>query len=342
MQQYSENRSPEQEAPTVAVTSATHAIAGDTIPAPRIGIDWSIAGPLLAAHMVAMAAPFTFTWTGLALFAGLYLVSGFGVTVGAHRLFTHQSFRASRFVRRVLAVMFLMSAQGSLLRWVRDHHIHHRYSDRDGDPHTPHLGHGFWYAQLTWLWKRPPTRAENKRLYERFGAGLKDDRFVQQLSRPAVLVAMHVAIIALVYVIGAWSASGISLAGLATGAHTGISCIVWGVFLRIVVVLHATSLVNSATHLWGYRPYDTPEGSRNNWWVAVVSLGEGWHNNHHGRPAAANQGFHRWWEFDISFCVLYLAACLGCVTDLRVYRAATGKTEIWFPRRHPATASTAT
>jgi fatty-acid desaturase len=108
--------------------------------------------------------------------------------------------------------------------------------------------------------------------------------------------------------------------------------VVWAVFGRIVLVLHATSLVNSAAHLWGYRSYSTPEHSRNNWWVALASLGEGWHNNHHGRPAAANQGFHRWWEFDLSFVVLLGLAGVGLAHDLRVYRPRSGKTELWFRR----------
>lgn len=301
-------------------------------PSTRIGVDWSIAAPLVLAHAVAIAAPFTFTWLGLYLFVGLYMISGIGVTAGAHRLFTHASFQASPFFRKTLALMFLLSAQGSLLRWVRDHHIHHSHSDKQGDPHTPHMSHGFWHAQLTWLWKSPPTKDENKILYQRFGGRLRQDNFLRITSNASVLLGIHLGLLLLVYFIGAISEGGFSFSGLIHGWYSGLSCVVWGVFLRIIAVLNATSLVNSATHLWGYRNYATPENSRNNWWVALVSLGEGWHNNHHSKPATANQGFHRWWEFDITFCILVIAATLGLAYNLRVYRAKTDKTEIWFPK----------
>ena len=264
----------------------------------------------------------------------MYLVSGLGVTIGAHRYFTHATFVPRPWLRHLLALMFLASAQGSLLRWVRDHHIHHRYSDQDGDPHSPQHDTGFWYAQLTWLWKMPPSRAENKRLYEQYVAKLGADRFLRRCAQPGVLVGLHLAVIALVYALGAIVEGGWALESLADGWQMGLSCVIWGIFLRIICVLHATSLVNSAAHLWGYRSYATPEQSRNNWWVAIVSLGEGWHNNHHSRPAAANQGFHRWWEFDLSFCMLLMLGAVGALHDLRVFRARTGKTELWF--RSPA------
>jgi fatty-acid desaturase len=315
-----------------AASTVSEKKAAREIPSLRTGIDWSIAAPLLLAHVIALAAPFTVTWSGLVLMLALYVASGLGVTAGAHRLLTHASFQASPLFRRLLAILFLIAAQGSLLRWVRDHHIHHRYSDAAGDPHSPHMGHGFWYAQLTWLWKTPPSRAENKQLYEQYGGGLWRDAFLRRFSTGGALVAIHVALMALVF------SGGV----LWQGAYTGLSWLIWGVFLRIVLVLHATSLVNSATHLWGYRTYATREESRNNWWVAILSLGEGWHNNHHNRPGTANQGFHRWWEFDFTFCFLVVAGWLGLASNLRVYRARTGKTEIWFarkprrPQSHPA------
>jgi stearoyl-CoA desaturase (delta-9 desaturase) len=146
------------------------------------------------------------------------------------------------------------------------------------------------------------------------------------------LVAVHLSVIAGMYLLGAIASAGWHWAALYDGWYGGLSCLVWGVFLRIISVLHATSLVNSAAHFWGYRRYATPEESRNNAWVALLSLGEGWHNNHHNRPSAANQGFHRWWEFDISFLVLVLLGWVGALHDLRYFCARTGKTELWFRR----------
>lgn len=301
--------------------------------AERTGIDWSIAVPLALAHGMALAAPWTFSWVGLGCLLVMYLVSGLGVTAGAHRLFTHAAFVAHPLLRRALAVMFLLSAQGSLLRWVRDHHIHHAFADQDGDPHSPGLKGGFWHAHLTWLWEAPASREENKRLYQRFGGGLHGEGFLRATSRGGFLLGFHLGIMAAVYALGAVVEVGWVPEALWAGWQTGASCVVWGVFLRIILVLHATSFVNSAAHLWGYRSYETREGSRNNWWVALVSLGEGWHNNHHGRPAAANQGFHRWWEADVTFLFLLLMASLGLASNLRVYRPQTGKTTLWFRRR---------
>ncbi|MFN8397430.1 MAG: acyl-CoA desaturase [Bacteroidia bacterium] len=298
----------------------------------RSGTDWSIAAPLALAHLVALAAPWTFTWAGFLCLVSMYLVSGFGVTAGAHRLFTHVSFVAKPILRRALAVMFLLSAQGSLLRWVRDHHIHHAYADHPGDPHSPKLEGGFWHAHLTWLWEAPASREENKRLYQRFGGGLHSEALLRNTARGEFLLGFHLVVMAIVYAAGALSEAGFVLNALWVGWQTGLSCVVWGVFLRIILVLHATSFVNSAAHLWGYRTYTTREGSRNNWWVAIVSLGEGWHNNHHGRPAAANQGFHRWWEVDVTFIFLLVMGWVGLASDMRVYRPRVGKTEVWFKR----------
>jgi stearoyl-CoA desaturase (delta-9 desaturase) len=306
------------------------------VPSPRKGVDWTIAGPLLLVHLLCLLAPFTFTWEGLFAFLLMYLVTGFGVTAGAHRFYTHASFEASALVRWMLSLSFHLAGQGSLSRWVRDHHIHHSYSDREGDPHSPHHSGGFWFAQLTWLWQKPVSAEENKALYQRFAKGLKQDAAVRVFSQGAALTALHLGFIALAYTAGALWQEGLQMQSLWLGWHTGISVVIWGVFLRIAAVLHSTSLVNSASHLWGYRNYETREESRNNAWVAFVSLGEGWHNNHHGRPSAANQGFHNWWEFDLTFCFLLLLGSLGLIRQVRVFRAKTQSTEVWFNRKSDA------
>jgi sn-2 palmitoyl-lipid 9-desaturase len=294
------------------------------VPSPRVKIDWFGALAILVAHVIGLGgAAFTYTKAGLWTCIVTYLLAGFGVTAGAHRYFTHSSFKAHPFLRTILLGMFLMSGQGSILRWTRDHLIHHTFSDKDGDPHSPHDEGGFWHAQLWWLWKEPPTKREDTRLYLRFARRLARDPLVQTVHSGKFLLAFHIAVLALCFLLGC----------LIGGVFTGLSMVVWSVLGR-VLVLHVTSLVNSATHLWGYRSYSTEEDSRNLWWVALLSLGEGWHNNHHRVPAAANNGFHRWWELDLSFLFILALASLGLVHDIRFYRADSDSLETWFVKEN--------
>ena len=297
----------------------------ETTPAPRSGVDASVAAPLLVVHLAALAlAPFTVTRAGLWTCLGLYLFTGLGVTAGAHRLFAHRSFQPAPLLRDLLALAFLLSAQGSLRRWVRDHAIHHRYSDGAGDPHSP-LALGFWGAHLFWLWKRPPTAEQERALYRRWTRGLEVGRLGGFFRSGARLGALHLGGLATLFAVGT----------LAGDARLGLSLVVWGGAVRIVLVLHSTFLVNSATHLFGGRAYPTGDASRNTWWVALLALGEGWHNNHHHRPAAGNNGFHRPWEVDLTFLFLLAMGALGLLRDLKVYVAARDRVETWFPGRTP-------
>jgi fatty-acid desaturase len=262
----------------------------------------------------------------------MYLFTGFGVTAGAHRLFTHRTFAPVPIVRDLLALAFLMSAQGSLERWVRDHSIHHRHSDLPSDPHSPRQ-HGFFAAHVGWLWKKPASRDEARALYIRWTRGLNAGRAGRFFRSGGRLAALHLGVVYAAYIVGAFMESGVSLEALLRGWHTGVSFVVWGVLLRIVLVMHSTFFVNSAAHLWGGRRYETRDDSRNLWWVAVMALGEGWHNNHHGRPSAANNGFHAWWEFDLTFLLLLALGTLGLVHDVKVWRPTKGHTESWFRGR---------
>ena len=305
------------------------------IPSARLGVDASVAVPLLIVHCLGCGlAPFTCSWAGLGSCALLYVFTGLGITAGAHRLFTHRSYVPHPVVREVLAFAFLLAAQGSVRRWVRDHAIHHQFSDGQGDPHSP-LRDGFRSAHLGWLWKRPPSREEERALYVRYTRGV-DSGVVGRTFRTAFrLAVLHVCVLLGLYALGALYEAGPCWGLLHKGWRTGLSCVVWGGLLRIVLVMHSTFLVNSATHLWGYRRYPTPDGSRNLGWVAFLSLGEGWHNNHHAHPAAANHGFHSRFEFDLTFAFLVLLGKLGWVRDVCVWRATPGRTERWFSKRLP-------
>ena len=295
-------------------------------PSPRTRVDATAAVPLLVVHVLAVGlAPFTFSWPGLVTCVALYLFAGFGVTAGAHRLFVHRTFVPTPFLRELLALAFLMSGQGSLRRWVRDHAIHHRYADQLGDPHSP-SPNGFWFAHVNWLWKEPATGAENRALYLKWTRDLDTGRIGSFFRTVPKLAALHAAIVLTAFGLGA----------IAGGWRMGLSIVAWGVFLRMVLGMHSAFFVNSATHLWGRRRYETIDGSRNLGWVAIVALGEGWHNNHHYRPMAANNGFHAWWEFDITFLLLVALGALRLLTDLKVFRPATGRLDTWFPSTNPS------
>lgn len=290
-------------------------------PTPRSGVDRPVVVQLVVVHVLGLGlAPFTFSVEGVWALVVLHLVAGFGVTAGAHRLFMHRSFVPKPVLREILAFAFLISAQGSLRRWVRDHAIHHRYADQEGDPHSP-ATLGFWFAHLRWQWMQPATRAEDVELYLQWTRGLNPGRVGRYFRTLPKIAALHGSVIVALFAIGL----------LLGDWRTGVSMVVWGVFLRILLSMHITFLVNSATHLWGRRRYDTADDSRNLAWVALLAQGEGWHNNHHHRPGAANNGFHAWWELDVTFLLLLMLGALGLLTDLRVFRPRTGEIETWFP-----------
>lgn len=235
---------------------------------------------MLLVHAGACAAPFYFTWDAFVLFLGLTLVTGLGITLGYHRLLTHRSFQTFPIVRRILAVLGALAGEGPPSVWVATHRQHHLYSDRQGDPHSPVLG-GFSFAQ--WLWMVP--RVDEDALVAEYADDIESDPFLQRL-RP-LYIPLHLAF------------------GVALLLVGGTPWLLWGVFARIAFVLEATWLVNSASHLWGYRNYKTRDNSRNNWFVAVLAYGEGNHNNHHATPRAANHG-QLWFEPDLTWRLLQL------------------------------------
>ena len=265
------------------------------------GIDWPIVFWMALLHLGALAAPFTFTWQGLVVALVLaWLSSGVGIALGYHRLLSHRSFATSRPVAWLLAWLGGLAGQGSAIHWVANHRKHHALADRVGDPHSPLDGplwsHMFWFV--------PRFSAEDYAKHNR--------RWAPDLARDPVLafldrsfIVWHLLLAAVLFGLGYWS-GGPSLAW---------SCLAWGMSVRLVYVLHTTFLVNSATHMWGYRSYATPDQSRNLWWVALLSYGEGWHNNHHAYPRMARHG-HRWWEFDTTYAAIRLLERVGIVWNV--------------------------
>jgi stearoyl-CoA desaturase (delta-9 desaturase) len=264
-------------------------------------LDWGTVGWIGLIHLVALAAPFTFTWQGLVVAAALgWLTGGIGICVGFHRLLTHGSFKTPRPVRWLVSWLGGLAGEGSAIHWVANHRRHHAYSDREGDPHTPL--DGAWWAHMLWFLPRQ-SRLEYERYNRRWAADLVRDPVLVFLDRTFVL--WHLAL-----------GTGLWLGGYALGgAPMAWSLLVWGMFLRLLVVLHTTWLINSATHMWGYRNYATDDQSRNLWWVALLSHGEGWHNNHHAYPRMARHG-HRWWELDTTYLVIRAMRALGLAREV--------------------------
>lgn len=237
------------------------------------------------------------TWQGLAWLAGTYTLRMFGVTAGYHRYFGHRSYRLSRTGQFLMAFLAQTSAQKGVLWWAAHHRQHHRESDREADVHSPHR-RGFWWAHVGWVLSND---------YDEF-----DPRAVRDLARYPELVWLNrhhwvptVVFGATVAAIGGWTA------------------FVWGYVVSTVVLYHGTFAINSLAHVWGTRRFETPDESRNNWWLALVTLGEGWHNNHHHSPGSCRQG-HRWWELDITYLLLRALSWIGVATDLRPVRRARG------------------
>jgi len=254
---------------------------------------------LVLFHIGAVAALFYFSWTNLFLATFLYWIAGgLGICLGYHRLHTHRSYKVPRWMECMLGIFGTLSLQGSPLAWVATHRLHHQKSDQEGDPHTPN--DGAWWSHMGWvLFNR--RNANDDALISKYAPDLAKDNFYVQLNK------YHWVPVAL-----------LSAVLLAIG---GMPMFLWGVCLRIVVGLHATWLVNSATHMWGSRRFATRDDSRNNWWVAAITFGEGWHNNHHAHPASARHGL-AWYEVDLSWITLRAWMMMGLAHDVREAKIA--------------------
>jgi stearoyl-CoA desaturase (delta-9 desaturase) len=260
--------------------------------------DWTVIIAIGLLHLACLAAPFTFSWSGLALFVVLaWFCGSFGITLCYHRLLTHRSFACPKWFEYLLTIIGTLNWQGGPIHWVGTHRLHHRDSDQEADPHSPR--HGFTWAHITWTLMKD---GEGFRSTEAAG-DLVRDRFHYWLDR--LFFIPQFAFAGLVYLAG----------HLVGGASLGLSWLVWGVAVRTVVVYHGTWFVNSASHTWGYRNFTTTDDSRNNWWVAVLSFGEGWHNNHHAQQRSAAHGM-RWFEFDMTYRTIQLLSLVGLASKI--------------------------
>ncbi|MBV9124283.1 MAG: fatty acid desaturase [Planctomycetes bacterium] len=270
--------------------------------------------PILVLHLLALLAcvPWFFSWSGLAwAVGGLYLFGTLGINIGYHRLLTHRGFACPRWLEHGLSLLGACCWQGSPMSWVAVHRMHHQHSDLPGDPHSPQAS--FFWSHLGWILIYDP-KIYNLGTYDSYARDLFRDRFYKLLERPQAMRKIQriqwAAFLgggALVGALTTWSLWG--------AIQLALSWLVWGVFLRTVAVWHITWSVNSVTHLWGYRNFDTRDDSRNNWLVGLVSNGEGWHNNHHAEPRCAAHG-QRWWELDVSYLTIRAWEMVGLASDV--------------------------
>lgn len=279
-----------------------------------VRIHWNYAIPLTVVHLVALLAfvPWLFSWSGVVAAVVTHYVFGvLGITIGYHRLLTHRGFSCPLWLEHTLAVLGIFTLQDSPARWVAIHRLHHKDTDVQADPHTPLAG--FFWGHMGWLYVSSRDHRDIFH-YERYARDLLRDPFYFRLERNLnwfiVYIAHAVGFAALGFLIGWWSSGTLTEA-----SRMALSMLVWGVFVRTVFGLHHTWAVNSASHIWGYRNYETDDNSRNNWFVSLLAHGEGWHNNHHADQRAAAHG-HRWWEFDMSWWVIRGLEAVGLATDV--------------------------
>jgi stearoyl-CoA desaturase (delta-9 desaturase) len=261
----------------------------------RQKLNWLTTVVLVLLHAGAVAALFMFSWKVVAATAFLYWMTiGLGISMGYHRLHTHRSYRVPRILEYFFAVCGTMTLEGGPIFWVAMHRIHHQKSDQPGDPHSPR--DGAWWAHVGWIMFGESNHS-NTRLLSKYAPDLAKHRFYVWLNN------YH------------WVP--LTVLGILLFALGGLPLFLWGICVRIVTGLHATWLVNSATHLWGKRRFATRDDSRNSWWVALLTFGEGWHNNHHAHPTSARHGL-AWYEFDPSWILIKTLRFLGIAKAIHV------------------------
>jgi fatty-acid desaturase len=278
-------------------------------------LNWVTTSVLIVIHLGAIAALFMFSWKNLAVALFLYwMCTGLGISLGYHRLHTHRSFKVPLWLEYFFAVCGALTLEGGPIFWVATHRLHHQKSDQPGDPHSPR--EGAWWAHIGWLLVGESKHSDTK-MMAKYTPDLSKHRFYTWLNSYHWTLTFMLA--AVLFVAGGISTSGFNLKG-------AVGMVLWGTFLRICAGLHATWAVNSATHMWGGRRFNTRDDSRNNVAVALITFGEGWHNNHHAHPTSARHGL-AWYEFDISWITLKIMRAIGLAKDVRVAKINTATVE---------------
>ena len=270
-------------------------------------INWITTIAMGLFHVGAIAALFFFSWKNLAAFFVMYFFAiNVGIGVAYHRLLTHRGYRTPKWVEYFVTMCGCLALEGGPIFWVATHRVHHQNSDHEGDPHTPH--DGTWWAHAGWILSGRALHSETA-LLGRYAPDLTRDPSTSGSANTTTFL---------------WSSPASSRSSSAQPSHPpaihivgALGMVLWGTFLRVTIGLHATWLVNSATHLWGKRRFETKDDSRNNWWVAILTGGEGWHNNHHAHPVSARHGL-AWYEFDINYYCIWLLSKIGLAEKIQI------------------------
>lgn len=254
-----------------------------------LSLSWINVGFFGTIHALAMLAPWCFSWSALGVMIFLHWLFGsIGICLGYHRLLSHRSFQVPKWLEYVLTTIGALAMQGGPTFWVSGHRQHHAYAeDENKDPYSSKRG--FWWSHMLWI-LYPRSEFFDAEVYRRYAPDLARDPYYRWLDRYFLTLQIPVGI--LLYVLGGWS------------------FVIYGVFLRAVLLWHSTWLINSATHLRGYRSFPSDDNSRNLWWAALLTYGEGWHNNHHAHPNVAPAGRH-WWEVDMTWWAIQVLQTLG-------------------------------
>lgn len=268
-------------------------------------INWPTIFFVVLFHVGAAAALFTFSWQNLtAAFITWWVAGSWGVGLAYHRLLTHRGFKAPKWLEYFMTACATLAVQSGPIAWVTTHRIHHAFTEQDKDPHSPR--HGTYWAHIGWIF-RGTAQSHSEATIQRYSPDLAKDRVHRFLDKYYYVTTIVVA--AALFAIGGWT------------------MVLWGIFLRTVMGWHFTWLVNSATHLWGSRRFETRDDSRNNGIIAAVTFGEGWHNNHHAFPRSARHGL-TWREFDVNWVQIRLLEKLGLVSNVYAYDLATEKEDV--------------
>ncbi|MDQ2872797.1 MAG: fatty acid desaturase [Candidatus Eremiobacteraeota bacterium] len=265
-------------------------------------------------HLVALAAflPAFFHWSSVAIAAGIYILTGgLGITLCYHRTLTHRSIRLRKPLEYALAIFGTLAFQGDPIKWVAIHRKHHAHADKPGDPHS--IAPGFSWAHMEWIYRRNEAVPSKEEII-RFVPDLYADPFYRVLAH--IALPLQIVLAAVLFLCGGWS------------------LVIWGIFARLVFSFHSTWLVNSAAHTMGYRTYRTDDRSTNNWLVALLSFGEGWHNNHHAFPYSARHGMH-WYEIDTTWWCMQVLVFTGLADRLKVPSKAV-RQRLLLPGRNAA------
>ncbi|MBE9068745.1 fatty acid desaturase [Leptolyngbya cf. ectocarpi LEGE 11479] len=258
-------------------------------PETRVSLSWITVIFFTLVHILALLAPWYFSWQALGMTLLLHwLLGSIGICLGYHRLLSHRSFQVPKWLEYVIAVIGTLALQGGPIFWVAGHRLHHAHTeDEADDPYS--AKRGFWWSHMLWM-LYPDAKFFDPDQYSRYAPELARDPVYQWLNRYFLLLQIPLGL--LLYSLGGWS------------------FVIYGVFLRAVLLWHSTWFINSVTHMWGYRTFSTQDNSRNLWWAAILTYGEGWHNNHHAYPNVARAGW-QWWEIDVTWWAIWLLKMLG-------------------------------